>query len=131
MNGNDSTIGLLAATTTLSEMRWRDLHELMSLHRPPPALSLLAEAVCLVFGLKSEGEKGYWMPFLRLVLSDHSAQRRFLAFDPKTIPRAAHPRLLEIMEEMKVQPSVSCISQPCASLWAWARAVTANLPAAT
>jgi hypothetical protein len=66
MNGNDSTIGLLAATTTLSEMRWRDLHELMSLHRPPPALSLLAEAVCLMFGLKSEGEKGYWMPFLRL-----------------------------------------------------------------
>ena len=122
---------LLAATTTLSEMRWRDLHELMSLHRPPPALSLLAEAVCLMIGLKSEGDKGYWMPFLRLVLSDHSAQSRFLAFDPNTIPRAAQPRLLEIMEE-KVQPSVSCISQPCASLWAWVRVVTADLkPAAT
>ena len=126
---------LEAAVKALRTLEKKDIVEVKSMGRPPPAVKLTMECCCLLMGVRPkrvmlpntvERIDDYWEPAKKKLLGDPKFLQKLLAFDKDNIDAAVIRKVKPYLEMPSFMPEVvQKASVAAAGLCKWVHAIVA------
>ncbi|KAJ1555212.1 Dynein heavy chain 6, axonemal, partial [Nowakowskiella sp. JEL0078] len=109
---------LQAAYKALDALEKKDIAELKVFTKPPEAVLMVLEAICILFKAKPDWENS------KKILSDPQLMRKMAEYDKDNIPEAITKKLKKYIENPNFNPeSVEKVSRACKSMCMWTLAM--------